>query len=282
MNKSTNIINSTLTLHGQVPVKAMGGGILLSRNDMPHPNRVINHFDLIFVRQGVLSMKENGQFFQIHAGETLLLWPWRHHSGTEPYPPDLEFFWLHFNLANGEHAERFHNAPLALRQHQTVQRPDVLSELMRRYMNAFETSGLSPLQCDLLVWLILCEVAREEPLDAAKPADMLAGRAYRLIRSHFHEALTASSVAAHLECSPQHLSRVFHKVYGQTVTHCINRTRIERACVLLIHSSLNAGEIARVCGFENVGYFYRMFRRQEGITAMAYRHMHALSHISVN
>ena len=44
---------------------------------------------------GVLNMQEEGQAFTISTGEALLLWPGRMHRGTQPYPEDLEFFWVH-------------------------------------------------------------------------------------------------------------------------------------------------------------------------------------------
>jgi inner membrane protein len=69
------------------------------------------------------------------------------------------------------------------------------------------------------------------------------------------------------------LHRMFHLTYQHTITQEIHRSRIGYARHLLLHSSMNANEIARACGFRNANYFRYLFRRYEGITPMAFRRL---------
>jgi hypothetical protein len=70
---------------------ASNGGLFVSRGIGTHPTRVITTFELIFVKSGVLGIREGDTHFEVQPNETLLLWPGREHGGTAPYPRDLRF-----------------------------------------------------------------------------------------------------------------------------------------------------------------------------------------------
>jgi quercetin dioxygenase-like cupin family protein len=70
-------------------LEASNGGLFVSRGVGVHPSRTIPSYELIYVRQGCLSLHEDGQQFEVNAGETLLLWPGRLHGGTSRFAPDL-------------------------------------------------------------------------------------------------------------------------------------------------------------------------------------------------
>ena len=48
-------------------------------------------------------------------------------------------------------------------------------------------------------------------------------------------------------------------------------TRIGYARYLLLHSSQSVKEVALNCGFHDVNYFVRLFKRYEGTTAANFR-----------
>ena len=51
----------------------------------------------------------------------------------------------------------------------------------------------------------------------------------------------------------------------------LNFYRIERACYQLIHSDSSIIEISVNCGFNDVGYFIKTFRKYKGTTPSKYR-----------
>ena len=260
-------------MSGALPLKSYHAGLLISRGQGRHRARVLSEFVLIFVHDGTLFIQEEDQAFEVGAGQTLLLWPGRRHWGTADHPPDLQFYWLHFILPRTRGKR---DKALSVPQHATVTRPDVLTELFRRYLDDQETGRLQPLTAGLLAWLILAEIADQRPVSTSdRTAAALAGRAFTYIRSHIHQSLTASDIAAGLGCNPQYLSRVFQRTYHHTLTEGIHRARLGYARHLLLHSGMNVNEIARACGFSDVRYFFRLFKRYEGITALAYRRSNA-------
>ncbi len=71
--------------------------------------------------------------------------------------------------------------------------------------------------------------------------------------------------------SHEHVCRTCKTVTGFTPSQYVNRIRIEHAAQMLRSTEVSAEDILEGCGFENVSYFYRLFRRQIGLTPRAYR-----------
>jgi transcriptional regulator GlxA family with amidase domain len=71
--------------------------------------------------------------------------------------------------------------------------------------------------------------------------------------------------------SPWYLSKTFQSVYRETVQSAGVRTRLARACRLLVTTVLSISEISELCGFKNCCSFSRLFRVRFGMTASDYR-----------
>jgi AraC-like DNA-binding protein len=273
---------SHLEIRLALPVHGKQAGLLVSRGIGGHDLRVCEEYELIFVRNGTLHLQEEEMKFTVPAGQAVLLWPGRRHWGTEEYSSDLEFFWLHFSVDEAaQAAEHTHSASLLkLPQVMTVRHPDFLAEMMRRYLDIKETLHSNPITTSLLVCLMLCEL--EEEIESSAPANaasVIAGRAEAYLRTHFHEPLTARLIAEEMPCNPQYLSRIYHQTYGRTLTQAIQQTRIDYARRLLINDNRSIGEISRACGFGDTSYFLKIFKRRMGMTALAFRRLHARNNV---
>lgn len=66
------------------------------------------------------------------------------------------------------------------------------------------------------------------------------------------------------------LSREFHKTYGITITTDITARRISHAKSLLRFTSSTVEEISSACGFMDVGYFIKVFKKTENFTPLEY------------
>jgi len=91
-------------------------------------------------------------------------------------------------------------------------------------------------------------------------------RAIGYIKSHFDEPLTVDKIAESVNVSKYYFCREFHSETGYTVVRYINNLRCREAQKLLYEGKLSIGEIARLCGFENVSYFSRMYKQIIGET----------------
>ncbi|MHB9130962.1 MAG: helix-turn-helix transcriptional regulator [Armatimonadota bacterium] len=262
-----------------LPITAHNGGLFISSGVGRHPERVIDSYEMIYVQQGTLGMFEEEQRFEVRAGETLLLWPGRKHGGTLAYPAELRFYWIHFSLPT---VANHGGETLTISQHVTPSRPDRLEQLFRLFLDEQEAATITPLAGSCYVMLMLNELVRQEqaPGYGQGAAVMLAQQAEQYICVHFAESISSTVIADTLSCHPDYLGRVFKTVYGVTLTEAIHRRRIRRSRSLLLDGTLPLEAVAQACGFEDIGYFRRIFRRYEGLSPRAYRLLYARVHLN--
>ena len=83
------------------------------------------------------------------------------------------------------------------------------------------------------------------------------------LKKNYSEKITLDSIANNLNTSKFHLSREFKQITGQTIFECLNFIRCKEAKRLIKdgHSVSNA---AFSCGFENMSYFTRTYKKFMG------------------
>lgn len=263
-----------LNLDPDRPVHAHNGGLFVSRGQGQHPDRVIDSWELIFVRSGLLSMSEEDRRFELAPGQTLLLWPGRRHRGTAAYPVDLSFYWVHFQVS-ARRGGRGRDA-LFVPQVSLPRRPDRLTELLHRFLDDQQDGRLPPPNANLLVTLMLMEAADDVGRHATTPsaAHALAGRVDAYIAAHAHEPISTATIAAAFNCNADYLGRAYHRASQTTITAAIHHARLRDARQLLLAGDLNIDQVARQCGFTAAGYFRRVFQRHHGMTPNHYRRLY--------
>ena len=78
-------------------------------------------------------------------------------------------------------------------------------------------------------------------------------------------------LAAALCITRPQLNRRMKALMDESMSGHVNRIRMERAKRLMAEGSMNIGEIARACGFEDTAYFSRFFKKQEGVSPSDYK-----------
>lgn len=71
--------------------------------------------------------------------------------------------------------------------------------------------------------------------------------------------------------TPEHVSRMYKKQTGVSLTDYINMYRIEKAKALLEETESSVSEIAVKVGYDNFTYFSTLFKKYVGITPNQYR-----------
>ncbi len=272
------IVLKSIKISASLPIRALNGGLFISRGRGIHIERVIETYELIFVRQGVLSMQEDGQEFIVYAGQTLILHPGCKHGGIAQYPDDLQFYWVHFIISDSTDNDNYE-----IPQTTTSNRPDYLTMLFRMYMENQESTPESAIAADLLMLLILAEVAHFSKIhDTAISQSRLrlVSRTDSFIRLHVDKPINTSSIAYALDINPDYLGRTYHTVTGKTITNAIHINRIKKAKTMLMETNDPIDRISSACGFETVGYFRRIFNRHEGMSPVKYRQLYCRVHVN--
>jgi len=120
--------------------------------------------------------------------------------------------------------------------------------------------------------LALCQkYSRPADPAGASPANEHVKKAMTYIRKNISAAITLDAVADHVGVSKYHLSREFKTFTGNTVVQTVNLLRCTEAKGL-IEGGMAVSAAAASCGFENMSYFTRTFRKIWGVLPSDCRH----------
>ena len=95
-------------------------------------------------------------------------------------------------------------------------------------------------------------------------------KAVAFIRNHYTRSLTLDEIAEHVGINKFQLSREYKKITGTTLFDTINQLRCMMAKQLLANgASVTSAAVA--CGYENISYFTRIFKKVTGYTPSQYK-----------
>lgn len=91
------------------------------------------------------------------------------------------------------------------------------------------------------------------------------------LETHYADDLNMAVVSNHFSLNYSYFSYAFQEYSGESFSSYVRRLRLDKAKELLVHSDLKVYEISERVGFENVKHFTRIFKDNEGITALEFR-----------
>lgn len=89
--------------------------------------------------------------------------------------------------------------------------------------------------------------------------------AIRYITDRYAEVISIGDVAETVGLNQVYFGVLFRKETGVTFRDYINTIRLNQAEVMLRLGKLNVTEVAQKCGFSDVFYFSRLFKKQKGV-----------------
>lgn len=99
----------------------------------------------------------------------------------------------------------------------------------------------------------------------------LLGEAVQYIREHFNENLSLDNVAQQIYISPYYLSHLFKEELEITFLEYLTRIRIEEGKKLLLDRSWTILDISSQVGYDDPGYFSKVFKKNMGVSPSQYR-----------
>ncbi len=97
--------------------------------------------------------------------------------------------------------------------------------------------------------------------------------ARRYIDEHLESELSVAKLAEQFYVSPNYFSRLFKKVMNEGCNEYIVRKRIEKSRILLETTTIKAGKIAMMVGYNDTNYFSLAFKKHMGMSPTKYREM---------
>ncbi|MBQ5801334.1 MAG: helix-turn-helix transcriptional regulator [Clostridia bacterium] len=91
------------------------------------------------------------------------------------------------------------------------------------------------------------------------------------IEENFKKKITLDELALVSGFSVGHFSSFFKKGTGKTPIEYLNEVRINKAREKLLTTDESVTSISLECGFENLGYFIRLFKKTNGSSPKIWR-----------
>jgi len=93
------------------------------------------------------------------------------------------------------------------------------------------------------------------------------------IDENFQQPVDLDSIAAQACLSRYHFHRLFTRVYKITPHQYLTQKRIDKAQLLLHGNELSVTEVCNEVGFESIGSFSILFKKEIGFAPTYYRNM---------
>lgn len=121
-----------------------------------------------------------------------------------------------------------------------------------------------------LIWDFLWDSLQGQKEEGGDSADVFM-QICAYLQRHFAEELSLDLVSDLFHLSPGYVSQMFTKRLGVSYVNYITRLRIEHACRLIRETELNNSAIAARCGYRDVKYYYKVFKKTKGKTIQEYK-----------
>jgi len=137
--------------------------------------------------------------------------------------------------------------------------------IKKDFRNRFEV------ELALFQFLLACEESAQKARDSSTEAHGLLDDVRRRVELALPGVLDVKALASTYGMSRTHFSHYFRTSTGVTPARFAAEVRVRRASRHLTESRLPVKQIAEACGFADVNYFCKVFRRFQHMSPAAYR-----------
>ena len=241
----------------------------------PHISQRQNLSSYLFfiVLEGSGYVSYDGARFHITSGDCVWMDCTKFYSHESSAKDPWSLAWVHFY---GKEASCFyadflkHSCSFLFHPQNIVAFTDILqhlyqihsskSSLMELYANRYITD---------LITLCFTENILENQEKSSIPEKI--NQVHDYLEDHYAEKINLEELSSRFFISKFHLSREYKKIYGNTIGNDLTSRRLSHAKSMLRFSNTTIENIALNCGFQDAGYFIKVFKKHENMTPFEYR-----------
>lgn len=211
-----------------------------------------------------------GQFFWIDCTKP-------QYYRTAPGQDNWHVIWVHFYGGNARvyydtFLTRNSGSPLGSFPNR-AKALDIFTSLLALDPNSPHQIMVDFRAADLLTQLISECVLSTMSVDTTSNMPQIIQGVRLFLQNNFTQKHTLEDLGSQFNMNPQYLQKQFKRYMGMSPSEYLIFLRMTRAKELLRSSKMSIGDIALSVGIDNLGYFTRRFKSQEGMTPQAYRRL---------
>lgn len=237
--------------------------------------------ELIHVLEGSISIHLDKHEYTANEGDLLIVNGGVLHGGT-PIDCVYECLVLNTNLLShhisvAKYFDKLEKQQLSLNEYFPYEQDD-FHILCRRLFHAMskkeQAYQLTTIGCLYQLFAILfsnyyyAEIKTND-LSSHKHIALLK-QVLQYIENSYAEKITLEQLSKLAGMSAKYFCRFFYEMTHRTPMDYLNFYRIERACLKLVSTNLTITEVALECGFNDLSYFIKTFKKYKSITPKQY------------
>ncbi len=233
----------------------------------------LRDFDLWTVIHGRGTLETGGQSFALAPGDVFLLRPGGHYRASQDPEHPLTIIPVHFSFVDGEGRPALPPERFLPGLHRRIRQFGFFEGLLERIVANHNTGRRA--EAEFWLGAALRELC---PADADPHPTLHEAERHRRIQSLCEKIIRAPEqpwqvrrMAAGLNLSPEHFSRVFKACKGIAAKDFIIQARIEKARFLLRNTDQPLADIASALGYRDAFFFSRQFKARNGCAPLAFR-----------
>ena len=254
------------------------------------PKHTHNYVELIYMAQGTTTHVIDGEELVLKQGDLLFL---NQHATQEIMPAGESDLAVNFMIRPSFFDESFR----MIYAEENPLKDFIVGCLTRQGSSSnylyFNAGGIVPVQnlMENLIWNLLTDEPNKRSLDRLTMSLLflslvnhsdrikVAQDSYeqrltldvlRYIEQFYPDA-TLQEAAERSRTDVCTLSRIIKRQTGSTFKSLLEKKRMNQACFMLANTDLTIDDIALDIGYENLSFFYRLFRRMFSMTPREYR-----------
>ncbi|MCM1048860.1 MAG: AraC family transcriptional regulator [Clostridiales bacterium] len=233
----------------------------------------LNSYLFFIVLDGSGYVSYEGSRLTIKTGDCVWLDCTKSYSHESSAKEPWSLMWVHFY---GKEVPYFY-ANFLKQSHSFIFQPentiaftDIIQHIFKLHASKTSMTELFANRCLTdLVTLCFSEVMQLNSVVPSIPEKLKQVNDY--LEDNYAKKINLEDLSSRFYISKFHLSREYKKVYGVTIGNDLTAKRISHAKSMLRFSDSSIESIAYECGFQNAGYFIKVFKKYENMTPAEYR-----------
>ncbi|MEG0326391.1 MAG: AraC family transcriptional regulator [Cellulosilyticaceae bacterium] len=228
-----------------------------------------DHYLIHYIVKGKGKYKVRDTEYILKEGDGFLIWPeevtFYQADNADPW----EYYWIGFRGKDVEVVLKqccLSKENLVFHYNQDEQLRQILHQLYlsaEKYnVNEYEQIGYA--------YLFLSVLNKKQEIGIAMHHQYI-NKAVRFIEYNYSYDITITQIANHVGIERTYLFRLFKKTFNSSPQEYLIKVRLSKGAEILMQSEAGITEVAYSCGFKEIGYFSRCFKKHYHISPSQYR-----------
>lgn len=240
----------------EMPINYIGASFRYFKNKEHHTTRLCNDNVLLLVFKGVLRFNEDGVDYEITPGKYHIQKQKTYQSGPKE-SDEPEYLYVHFL---GEEC----NSEKGVLQYQGDFDVEKLMPLMIK-LDELAHNESTYISQTAVFYEILSMLSKQ------KTKKNTANKIAMFIEENSHTNISLEKLCKEFLFTKNHIINIFKREYNMTPFEYLKKVRLNNALRMMEATSLTLEEISYENGFNDYPYFYRVFKKEFGVSPEQWR-----------